>query len=106
MNFEPMYDGAACSLARKSFGNLVEHSLDFLWIFQHRKIAGRASRGCCAQLLSVCHAPWPAVNHLRCAEAYRPNSLLKIRFQPKQTYCPGAWRSKKRPTHESFISSE
>jgi hypothetical protein len=27
---------------------------DFFWIFQHRKIAGRESRGCCAQLLGVC----------------------------------------------------
>jgi hypothetical protein len=33
-------------------------------------------------------APWPAVNHLRWAEAHGRNSLLKIRFQPKRVYLP------------------
>jgi hypothetical protein len=54
MNFELMYDGAACSLARSSFGSVVDHSRDFFGIFQHRKITGWESRGCCAQLLGVC----------------------------------------------------
>ena len=86
MNFELMYDGAACSLARNSFGSLVDYRRDFFWIFRHRKIAGRESRGCCAQTSWRLLAPWPAVNHLRCAEAHGRNSLLKIRFQPEQAY--------------------
>jgi hypothetical protein len=74
MNFEPMYDGAACSLARNSSGSLVDHSRDFFWIFQHRKIACRELlRSASWRLL----APWPAVNHLRCVEAHGRKSLLK-----------------------------
>jgi hypothetical protein len=41
---------ARLPLAQNLFGSVVNYSPDFFWIFQHRKMAGRESRGCFIQL--------------------------------------------------------
>jgi hypothetical protein len=76
MNFEPMYDGTRVNCS-KLVWQLGRSQPRLCWIFQHRKIAGRESRGYCAPTSWRLLAAWPAVNHLRCAEAHGLNSLLK-----------------------------